>query len=129
MTKKVIRTEKAPAANGCYSQGILAGGFLYVSGQLPIVPETKQKLADGSLAEQAHRVLSNIKGVVEAAGGCMNDVVKVTIYIDDMQNWGAVNDVYETFFDNEPPARCVLEVSSLHYGFKIEADAIAYIEK
>lgn len=125
MPKKVINTSKAPAANGCYSQGIVAGGFLFVSGQLPIVPSTKQKLVNESLAEQTKQVLNNIKGVVEAAGGSMNDVVKVTVYLDNMDNWDQVNEVYETFFEQNPPARCVLEVASLHYGFKIEADAVA----
>ena len=125
MPKKVINTNKAPAANGCYSQGIVAGGFLFVSGQLPIVPSTKQKLVNESLADQTKQVLSNIKGVVEAAGGSMNDVVKVTVYLDNMGNWDQVNEVYETFFEHNPPARCVLEVASLHYGFKIEADAVA----
>ncbi len=127
MPKKIIATTGAPAANGCYSQGTLAGGTLYVSGQLPIVAATKEKLVSASLQEQTHQVLSNIKGVVEGAGGTLKDVVKVTIYIDDMNNWGVVNEVYETFFAEEPPARCVLAVATLHYGFKIEADAIAYI--
>lgn len=128
MPKKIIKTKNAPSANGCYSQGILANGFLFISGQLPIEPESKHKLVDKDITDQTHRVLNNIKAIVEEAGGSLQDIVKVTIYLSNINNWSKVNAVYEQFFNYEPPARCVLEIANIHYGFKIEAEAIAYIE-
>ena len=128
MKKRTIKTELAPKANGCYSQGVLAGNTLYVSGQLPIEPDTGEKLVNATIEEQTKRVLENIIGVVRAAGGSIEDVVKVSIYLEDIKDWDEVNNVYEKYFTQEFPARCVLAIGNLHYGFKIEAEAIAYIK-
>ncbi len=127
MTKRIIETAKAPKANGCYSQGVLAGNTLYVSGQLPINPKTGEKLVDKPIEVQAKQVLSNIVEIVKAAGGSVDDVVKVSVYISDISNWDIVNKVYEEIFTKDYPARCVLAIPTLHYGFKIEAEAIAHI--
>ncbi len=128
LAKKYINTNLAPKANGCYSQGVLAGNTLYISGQLPIVPETGEKLVSAPIEEQAKQVLKNIFGIIKAAGGKIEDIVKVNIYINDVNNWDAVNSVYEQYFTKDYPARCVLAIGQLHYGLKIEAEAIAYIE-
>jgi 2-iminobutanoate/2-iminopropanoate deaminase len=127
MAKKIIQTKEAPKANGCYSQGVLAGNTLYVSGQLPIQPQTGRKLIDEPLEVQARQVFMNIIEIVKAAGGSVDDVVKVSVYISDISNWDIVNEVYKNIFTKDYPARCVLAIPALHYGFKIEAEAIAYI--
>lgn len=124
--RKIIRTDKSPAAKGCYSQGVHAGPFLFTAGQLPLDPATGQIVA-GDIAEQAERVLRNIAGIVEAAGGTLRDVVKVTVYIVDMADWGRLNEVYARFFTDNPPARTVVSAKELHYGALLEMDAVAFI--
>jgi 2-iminobutanoate/2-iminopropanoate deaminase len=128
MERTIITTDKAPAAGGRYSQGVKVGPFLYTAGQLPIDPATRKMIA-GDVAAQTERVLMNLQGIIEAAGGTMKDVVRVTVYITDMSNWGTVNDVYSRFFTDEPPTRCVVGVKELHFGAALEADAIAFIRE
>lgn len=127
MSKKIIETSNAPKANGCYSQGILAGNTLYVSGQLPIKPKTGEKLVNESIEIQAKQVFTNIIEIVKSAGGDVDSIVKVSIFLEDINSWDVVNKVYGDFFIKNFPARCVLAIGTLHYGFKIEAEAIAYI--
>lgn len=127
--KEKVSTPFAPQAIGPYSQGILCGSLLFVSGQLAIDPSTG-KLIEGDIKAQTQRVLENIKAIVEAAGGTMKDVIKTTCYLKDIKLFKEFNEVYSTFFQEDPPARTTIEVSSLpREGALIEIDAIAYIKK
>jgi len=122
---RVVKTDKAPAAIGPYSQGILSNGFLFVSGQLPLNPITGELLNDfQSAVEQA---IKNVISVVEAAGGKLEDIVKVTVYIRDMQKFSIFNEVYSKFFSEHKPARAVVEVSNLPKNALLEIEAIACI--
>jgi len=124
MKKKVIHTDKAPKAIGPYSQAIQAGNFLFLSGQIPLDPASGE-LVKGDIREQARRVLENLKGVLESQNLGMGDVVKVTIFLKDMGNFGQVNEVYATYFPSSPPARSTVEVASLPRGADIEIEVIA----
>jgi 2-iminobutanoate/2-iminopropanoate deaminase len=128
MPKQIIHTDSAPAAIGPYSQATLAGGWLYVSGQLPADPATGELVA-GPVAEQARRVLTNLKNVVEAAGGTMDDICKVTVFLRDLSAFGEMNDVYATFFTANPPARACVEVSRLPKDVDVEMDAFAFLDE
>ena len=125
---ETIRTEGAPLPKGHYEQGILAGGFLFVSGQLPIDPRTGE-LVPGGMEEQALYALRNLEAVVKAAGGSKKDVVKVTVYIPDIAQWGIVNRIYNEFFGNHRPARSVVPTRQLHYGALLEVEAVAWLGK
>jgi len=111
---------------GPYSPAVQAGPFLFVSGQLPALPSGG--IHSGAIEDQARLCLENIGRIVEAAGGTMGDLVKVTIYLADMDDFAAVNSVYATFFDRDPPARACVEVSRLPKDARVEIEAIAYIE-
>ncbi len=124
--KKVIRTENAPAPVGPYSQAILAGGWLYVAGQIPLDPKTG-RMVEGSFEEKVRRVLDNLKAIVEAAGGSLDDVVKVTVYLRDINLFSRFNQVYAEYFKENPPARVVVEVSNLPKGADLEVEAVAYL--
>ena len=126
MTLQIVNTDQAPSAIGPYSQGVVAGGILYASGQIPLDPQSGE-IVSGGIAAQTKQVLQNMKAVVEAAGGNMNQVVKVTIYIVDMQQFSVVNEVYGTFFSAPFPARACGEVSKLPKGVEVEMDAIAHL--
>lgn len=121
---KFITTDKAPAPGGHYSQAVEAGGFLFVSGQLPLDPATG-KLVSGSVEDEARSALANLRHTLEAGGCVLSDVAKVTVYISDVAYWPNVNRVYAEFFGNHRPARAVVPCGALHYGAKIEIDAIA----
>ncbi len=118
-----IHTEKAPAAVGPYSQAVLAGNTLYVSGQIPFVPAT-MTLVSENVEEQAQQSLANIKAIIEEAGFTVESVVKCTVFLTDMNDFAAVNGVYADFFGDHKPARCAVEVSRLPKDVKIEIDAI-----
>ncbi|TFH58022.1 MAG: RidA family protein [Gemmatimonadales bacterium] len=122
--RKVVRTDSAPGAIGPYSQAIAAGGFLFVSGQIPLDPGTG-RLVDGGIAEQAERVLENLKAVLQAGGAGMGAVVKTTVYLTDMEEFARMNEVYARYFGPEAPARATVQVSALPKGAKVEIDAIA----
>jgi len=124
--KKVVATDGAPAAIGPYSQGIIAGQFVFVSGQTPLDPKTG-KLVEGGIGEQTRRALDNIAAILEAAGTGMDNVVKVTVYLEDMNDFAEMNDVYASDFVSEQPSRCAIEVSRLPRDAKVEIDAIAII--
>jgi len=126
MPKKVVYTERAPKPVGPYSQAVMIDGWLFVSGQIPIDPSTN-KLVQGSFREQVRRVLENIKAIVEAAGGTLRDVVKVTVYLRNIALYEEFNEVYREYFGEEPPARVVVEVSNLPKGVDLEVEAIAYV--
>ncbi len=124
MTREIISSEKAPKAVGPYSQAVRAGGFIFCSGQIPFDPETG-RLVTGGIEEATERCLLNLKAVVEAAGARLEDAVRVTVYLTDMSQFGAVNEVYERFFPSEPPSRVCVEVSSLPKGAPIEISLVA----
>ena len=126
MSIKNILTPKAPTPSGHYSQAVLHDNVIYISGQLPVLPESGEKV-QGSVEEQTLQVLKNIKAIVEAAGSDLSKIVKVTIYISDINLWGTTDKVYGEFFGTHKPARTVVPVKDLHYGFYIEMDAIAVI--
>ncbi len=126
MTIKTVNTEAAPAAIGPYSQAVVAGGLLFVSGQIPLDPASGE-IVDGGLPAQTRRVLDNMKAVVEAGGSSMDNVVKVTIYITDMKQFAVVNEIYGNYFSDPFPARACVQVSELPKGVEVEMDAIAQL--
>ena len=123
MAKQVVLTDKAPAPVGPYSQAIVAGGLVFVAGQLPIDPATGEMPED--IAGQTRLVLRNVQAVLEAAGVALADVVKTTVFLNDLGQFGAMNAVYATFFTADPPARACVEVSRLPKGALVEIEAIA----
>ncbi len=125
MERKIIKTDKAPAAIGPYSQANAAGGFLFTAGQIPLDPATMEVVGE-TAAEQARLALTNARNVVEAGGLTLENVLKVTVFIRDMGEFGAINEVYQTFFSGEPPARSVVEVSGLPKDVLVEVEMIAY---
>ena len=124
---KKIHTPYAPTPGGHYSQAIIHNGLVYVAGQLPINPVTGEKIT-GSIEDQTEQVIKNVEAILEAAGCGLENIIKTTVYISDIQLWNRVNDVYARFFGNHKPARAVVPVSTLHYGFQIEMEAIAAVE-
>ena len=126
MTKKVIHTDRAPEAIGPYSQAIQAGDFLFLSGQIPLVPKTGE-LVKGDIRIQTRQVLENIRGVLESQGSGMKDVVKATIFLKEIGNFNQVNEIYATYFPSSPPARSTVEVAKLPRDADIEIEMIALI--
>ncbi|NLX10321.1 MAG: RidA family protein [Chloroflexi bacterium] len=124
--REVIATENAPAAVGAYSQGIKANGFVFVSGQLGLVPETKQ-FAGGTVAAQTEQALKNMAAILREAGTDMAHVVKVTVLLADIGSFAEMNTVYATFFPSEPPARAAFAVKDLPLGGLVEIEAIAVV--
>ena len=126
MASKKITTEKAPAAIGPYSQGVIANGFLYTAGQIPLDPTTG-KLVEGGIVEQTERVMENLSEVLRSAGATWKDVVKTTVYLNDLANFPTVNEVYGKCLGDARPARSTVQVVALPRGALIEVDAIAAI--
>ena len=122
--KKVISTEKAPAAIGPYSQAIEVNGMVYTSGVIPVIPETGV-IPEGSAA-QAKQALQNLSNLLEAAGSSLSKVVKTTVFIKEMDDFGAINEVYQTFFEGDYPARSCVEVARLPKDVMIEIEAVAF---
>ncbi len=122
--KRVIHTEKAPAALGPYSQGIEVNGTLYVSGQIPFVPETMTLVSDDVKA-QTRQSLENVKAIVEAAGYTMQDVVKAGVFIKNMDDFADINEVYAEYLGDVKPARACVEVARLPKDVKVEIEVIA----
>ena len=125
MKIEYLSTDKAPAAVGPYSQGIMAGPFIYTSGQLPINPLTGELVQD-NIQSATRMALENVKAVLEAAGASLEDVVKVTVFVKDMDNFSQINEVYSEFFVNHKPARSLVEVARLPKDGVIEIEAIAF---
>jgi 2-iminobutanoate/2-iminopropanoate deaminase len=121
--RRIIATENAPAAIGPYSQAVLAGGLLYCSGQIPLDPATGELVA-GDVSAQAQRCLENLAGVCEAASTRLERAVRVTVYLADMGDFQAVNEVYAGFFPGDPPARVAIQAAGLPKGALVEIDAI-----
>ncbi len=122
--KKIISTNEAPAAIGPYSQAVRSGSFLFCSGQIPLDPKSGQ-IVSGDIAAQTRRVLDNIAAVLKAEGLTFDNVVKTTIFLTDLGDFQTVNEVYGSYFKQDPPARSTVQVSALPKGAKIEIDAIA----
>lgn len=123
MNKKIIATDKAPAAIGPYSQAIEAGGFVFASGQIPVDPATGN-IPEG-IEAQAKQALTNVKNLMEASGLSMENIVKTSVFIKDMNDFAKVNEVYATFFDIDFPARSCVEVARLPKDVLIEVEVIA----
>lgn len=127
MPKKVIQTADAPAAIGPYSQAVQIGDTLYMSGQIPLDPKTMQ-IVDGGIEAQAKQVFANLRGVAAAAGGTLNDIVKLTILLTDLSEFAKVNDVMAAHFDAPYPARATYQVAALPRGAKIEVEAVLVLQ-
>ncbi len=127
MTKQVIKTDKAPQAIGTYSQAVRVDSTVYLSGQIPLVPETME-IVQGDVSAQIERVFENLKAVVEAAGGTLADVVKLTVYLTDLANFARVNEVMASYFQEPFPARAAIGVAALPKGVAVEVDAILVLD-
>ena len=125
---KEVLTPDTPKPGGHYSQAVIYGGIIYVSGQLPIDPQTGEKRL-GTVEEQTRRALENLAAILKASGSRINNVLKTTIYISDIRLWDRVNRVYTEFFGSHRPARTVVPTGDLHFGFLVEVDAIALVEE
>ena len=123
MTKKISFTENAPKAIGPYSQAVSAGGFTFVSGQVAINPETGD-LMNSSIKDQAEQVIKNLTAICEEDNGSLADIVKLTIYITDMNDFAVVNETMQKYFSEPYPARATVEVSALPLGVNVEMDAV-----
>jgi 2-iminobutanoate/2-iminopropanoate deaminase len=123
MTKKAIFTVKAPKPGGPYSQAIRAGSLLFIAGQLPINPATGD--VEGDIKIQTHQSLKNVEAILTAAGASMQDVVKTTVYLKNLNDFNSMNEAYKEFFPSDPPARACVEVSNLGRSSLIQIEAIA----
>ena len=123
MNKTAINTQNAPAAIGTYSQAIQVGNFVFVSGQIPLNPETGE-LIEGDISQQIDQVFKNLKAVAEAAGASLQNAVKITVYLTDLSHFATVNEIMAGYFEQPYPARAALGVASLPKGAAVEADAI-----
>lgn len=121
--REIISTNKAPQAIGTYSQAVKVDNTVYISGQIPLVPETME-VVDGDFSEHIRQVFNNMSAIAEAAGGNINDCAKVNIFLTDLNNFATVNEVMSEFFTQPYPARAAIEVSALPKGVAVEADAV-----
>ena len=124
--KEIVQTEHAPQAIGPYSQAVKVNGLIFASGQIPIDPGTGQ-FVEGGIEEQTRQVLKNLSAVLHAAGSGLDRVVKTTVFLADMQEFAAMNEVYGQFFGQEPPARATVEAARLPRDARVEIEAIALI--
>jgi 2-iminobutanoate/2-iminopropanoate deaminase len=125
--KQPVSTAEAPGAIGPYSQAIRAGDYLFVSGQIPLDPATGA-LVPGGIADQTHRVLQNLGAILRAAGATFDQVVKTTVYVADLSEFAAMNEVYATYFPAPAPARATIQAARLPRDVKVEIDLIAYLK-
>ena len=123
MTRETIQTDRAPQAIGTYSQAVRSGNTVYMSGQIPLVPETMQ-LVEGDMQAQITRVFDNLSAVAEAAGGTLNDIAKLNIFLVDLANFALVNEVMAEYFQQPYPARAAIGVASLPKDAQVEMDAV-----
>ena len=121
-----VKTDRAPGAIGPYSQAIKAGGFVFVSGQIPIDPQTGA-FVPGGIAEQTEQVLKNLSAVLDAAGSSLSQVVKTTVFLADMSEFSAMNEVYGKFFTNAPPARATVAAAGLPRDARVEIEVVALL--
>ena len=123
MSKTIIHTDNAPAAIGTYSQAVKAGNTVYLSGQIPLVPETME-LVEGDISGRIHQVFKNLQAVCIASGGNLQDIVKLNIFLTDLQNFAVVNEIMAEYFQQPYPARAAVGVAQLPKGTDVEMDAI-----
>ena len=123
MSREIISTDKAPAAIGTYSQAVKVGDTVYISGQIPLVPETME-VNGGDFADHVRQVFTNLQAIAEAAGGSLNEIVKINVFLTDLNNFATVNSVMEEFFAEPYPARAAVQISALPKGVEVEADAV-----
>lgn len=121
--KQPVKTNNAPAAIGPYSQGVIVGDFIYASGQLPLNPETK--VLETEIKAATKQSIENCKAILEAAGSSLDKVFKTTVFVKDLNNFAAVNEVYSTYFSENPPARSCVEVAKLPMDAPVEIEVIA----
>jgi 2-iminobutanoate/2-iminopropanoate deaminase len=126
--KQIIQTDRAPQAIGPYSQAVKARGFVYASGQIPIDPKTGQFVA-GGIAEQTEQVMRNVSAVLEAAGSRLDQIVKTTVFLADMEEFAAMNEVYAKFFTSEPPARATVQAAGLPRNARVEIEVVALADE
>lgn len=124
MPKQIVQTDKAPAAIGPYSQAVIVNGFVYVAGQIALVPGNR-KMISGAVPEQTHQALKNLKAILEAAGTSLDNVVKTTVFMRNLEEFDAMNKVYAEYFGDEPPARSTIQASRLPATADVEIEAIA----
>lgn len=122
--KKIINTQNAPAAIGPYSQAVEASGMLFISGQVPVDPTTA-KVVEGGIVEQTEQVMKNIEAILTEAGYSFSDVIKSTCLLSDMANFGAMNEIYGSYYKENPPARAAFAVKELPLGVMVEIETIA----
>lgn len=127
MSKEIISTDKAPQAIGTYSQAVKAGSVVYLSGQIPLVPQTME-MVDGGIENQIKQVFDNLTAVCEAAGGAMSDIVKLNVFLTDLSNFPVVNEVMATYFTQPYPARAAIGVAALPKDAVVEMDAVMVID-
>ena len=127
MAREIIHTDKAPQAIGTYSQAVKVDNTVYLSGQIPLVPETME-LVEGDIATQIRRVFDNLLAVAEAAGGSLKDVVKLNVFLTDLSNFPTVNEVMADYFSEPYPARAAIGVAALPKAAEVEMDAVLIIE-
>lgn len=126
--KQIIETDRAPQAIGPYSQAVKARGFVYASGQIPIDPVTGQFVA-GGITEQTEQVMKNVAAVLEAAGSGLDRIVKTTVFLADMQEFAAMNEVYGKFFASDPPARATVQAAGLPRNARVEIEVVALVDE
>lgn len=122
--KKAISTSAAPQNDGPYSQGIVSEDLVFVSGQGPTDPDTMEQV-EGDIGDQTERTIRNVAGILEATGADLSDVVKTTVYLDDMDDYSAMNEVYGEYFDEDPPSRVCIEAARLPNDISVEIEAVA----
>ena len=126
MKKSIVTTDRAPAAIGPYSQGVILGNFIFTSGQIPL-DQVSGEIVPGGVGAQARQALENLKEVLNAAGASLDDVLKTTLFISNMDDFALINEVYAMFFESGPPARSCVEAARLPKDVLIEIEAVAYI--
>ncbi|MDY6764093.1 MAG: RidA family protein [Halobacteria archaeon] len=124
--KEVVSTTEAPAAVGAYSQAIRANGLVFTAGQIPLTPDGD--LLEGTIEEQTQQCLENVEAILEEAGTGLDNVVKVTVFLDDIDDFDEMNETYSTYFDEDPPARSAVEAGNLPKGVGLEIEAVAVVD-
>ncbi len=128
MKKRIIHTDQAPAAVGPYSQAVRVGELVYTAGQIALDPATG-KMVDGDVQAQTRQLLTNLKAVLKAAGSSLDNVVKTTVFLQDMGDFQTMNAIYAEFFANKPPARSAVQAAALPMGAQVEIEAVAIVKK